>query len=151
MADYKDIITGTFKTIVDKVKDVADSNAVRDIYEHGAERTKAYASIAKLTLESNGDAEELKRVYTEIGKLYYEQARDSADGVFASLFSQAEEISARIQEREAKISELKEQCAADKSDGIDIDITVDIDEDFDNVVDSTEADGTGESAENKGE
>ena len=33
MADYKDIITGTLNNIVGKVKEVADSGAIKDIYE----------------------------------------------------------------------------------------------------------------------
>ena len=32
MADYKDIITGTLNNIVSKVKEVADSGAIKDIY-----------------------------------------------------------------------------------------------------------------------
>ena len=77
MADYKDIISGTINSIVGKVKEVAESGAVRDIYENGANRAKSYGRIAKLALELNGENEELKRVYTEIGRLYYEQAKDA--------------------------------------------------------------------------
>ena len=68
MADYKDIIAGTINSIVGKVKEVAESGAVRDIYENGANRAKSYGRIAKLALELNGENEELKRVYTEIGR-----------------------------------------------------------------------------------
>ena len=75
MADYKDIITGTLNNIVGKVKEVADSGAIKDIYEHGANRAKSYGQMAKLSLEINGDSEELKRVYAEIGRLYYDQQR----------------------------------------------------------------------------
>ena len=66
MTDYKDIISGTINSIVGKVKEVAESGAVRDIYENGANRAKSYGRIAKLALELNGENEELKRVYTEI-------------------------------------------------------------------------------------
>ena len=79
MADYKDIISGTINSIVGKVKEVAESGAVRDIYENGASRAKSYGRIAKLALELNGENEELKRVYTEIGRLYYEQAKDAPE------------------------------------------------------------------------
>ena len=65
MADYKDIITGTLSNIVGKVKEVADSGAIKDIYEHGANRAKSYGQMAKLSLEINGDSEELKRVYAD--------------------------------------------------------------------------------------
>ena len=86
MADYKDIITGTLSNIVGKVKEVADSGAIKDIYEHGANRAKSYGQMAKLSLEINGDSEELKRVYAEIGRLYYDQAKDAPVGFFAPLF-----------------------------------------------------------------
>ena len=82
MADYKDIITGTLSNIVGKVKEVADSGAIKDIYEHGANRAKSYGQMAKLSLEINGDSEELKRVYAEIGRLYYDQAKDAPEGFF---------------------------------------------------------------------
>lgn len=138
MADYKDIIAGTIKSFAGKVKDVAESSTVRGIYEHGAECAKAYGSIAKLTLEVNGEYEELKRAYTEIGKLYFEQAREKPEGFFAPLFAQVEEINARIREKESDIEALKTQVESDKA--IDIDIEIG---DFDDVVDSTEADGSG--------
>ena len=141
MADYKDIITGTLNNLVGKVKDVASNGTVRNIYEQGASRAKSYSSIAKLTLEMNGESEELRRVYTEIGKLYFEQAKDAPEGFFISLFSQAEEISRRIAEKEAKIEEMKEELEAQngKSD-IEVDIDIDFDG-FEDVVDATENDG----------
>ncbi len=104
MADYKDIISGTINSIVGKVKEVAESGAVRDIYENGANRAKSYGRIAKLALELNGENEELKRVYTEIGRLYYEQAKDAPEGFFAPLFAQAEEICGRIAAKEDEIN-----------------------------------------------
>ncbi len=142
MADYKDIIAGTIKNLAGKVKDVAESGTVRGIYEQGAERAKAYGTIAKLTLEVNGDAEELKRVYTEIGKLYFEQNRENPEGFFTSLFSQVEEINARIHEKEDTINELKARLEADKAADIDVEIG-----DFEDIVDSTEADGSGKTEE----
>lgn len=142
MADYKDIIAGTIKNLAGKVKDVAESGTVRGIYEQGVERAKAYGTIAKLTLEVNGDAEELKRVYTEIGKLYFEQNRENPEGFFTSLFSQVEEINARIHEKEDTINELKARLEADKAADIDVEIG-----DFEDIVDSTEADGSGKTEE----
>lgn len=142
MADYKDIITGTLKSFAGKVKDVAESSTVRGIYEQGTERAKAYGAIAKLTLEANGEAEELKRAYIEIGKLYFEQNRENPEGFFATLFEQVEQLNARIHEKEDEIAALKEQLGADKLVDIDVEIG-----DFDQVVDDTEADGSGKDAE----
>lgn len=135
MADYKDIISGTFSKIANKVKEVADSNAVRDIYEQGTSRAKAYGRITKLTLEMNGQNEELKRIYAEIGKLYFEQAKDAPEGFFAPLFAQAEEISVAIDAKQAEIDELKTVSEASPVDA-------DIEVEFEEVVDATELDGT---------
>ena len=137
MADYKDIITGTLSSLVGKVKEVAESGSVRNIYEQGSNRAKAYGRIAKLTLEMNGDNEELRRVYTEIGKLYYEQAKDAPEGFFAPLFTQAEQITAQILAREDEINTLK---ASFDGSAEDADIEVEVSE-FDDVVDATQDDG----------
>lgn len=145
MADYKDIISGTINSIVGKVKEVAESGAVRDIYENGASRAKSYGRIAKLALELNGENEELKRVYTEIGRLYYEQAKDAPEGFFAPLFAQAEEICGRIAAKEDEISSLKaDVAAATGCDEADIDVEIGEFDDFDNIVDATEDDGKNE-------
>ena len=137
MADYKDIITGTLSSLVGKVKEVAESGSVRNIYEQGSNRAKAYGRIAKLTIEMNGDNEELRRVYTEIGKLYYEQAKDAPEGFFAPLFTQAEQITAQILAREDEINTLK---ASFDGSAEDADIEVEVSE-FDDVVDATQDDG----------
>lgn len=138
MADYKDIISGTINNLVGKVKEAAESGTVRNIYEQGASRAKNYGRIAKLSLEMNGDAEELRRVYTEIGKLYYEQAKDDPQGFFAPLFTQAEELSAKIIAKEEEINNLKASCTSEEAEG---DIDVEICE-FEEVVSATEESGT---------
>ena len=137
MADYKDMITGTLKNIMGKVKEVADSNTVRDIYEQGAGKAKSYGQIAKLALEINGDREELKRVFAEIGQLYYEQAKDAPEGFFRALFAQAEQIKANISAKEEEISYLKSEVAPAAAD-IDVEIA-----EFEEVVSDTAADGAG--------
>ena len=128
MADYKDIISGTINSIVGKVKEVAESGAVRDIYENGANRAKSYGRIAKLALELNGENEELKRVYTEIGRLYYENYRDTADAFLADLCQQVTDANARVAELEAQMDELraaaKEYRPAPDLHTVDADVTV---------------------------
>lgn len=135
MADYKDIITGTLNSLIGKVKDVTESGTVRSVYDKGANRAKAYARIAKLTLELNGENEELKKVYTEIGRLYYEQAKDAPEGFFASLFSQVDEITGKIVAKQEEIDSLK----AEASENVD-----DVQVEFEEVVAETEDDGKNE-------
>lgn len=152
MADYKDIINGTITTIVDKakefaasdtvtglvdkVKSAAEESGVSRVYEQGSARARTYARIAKLTLELNGAHEELDRVYKEIGKLYFEQAKDAPEGFFVPLFEQANRITGNIRAKRARIEELKETYGVPKQNDIDVEIG-----DFDDVVSATEADG----------
>ena len=180
MADYKDIITGTISNIMGKVKEVAESpnvkeavdkvkaaaedtvgkvkeaaegSTVKEVYEQGASRVKSYGRIAKLSLEMNGDYEELKRVYTEIGKLCYDQFKDAPEGFFAPLFAQVEEISARIERSEAEIEAMKAETACHEEPDISVEIVADSVEDaaeeykaaaeeFQSVVDATETEGS---------
>ncbi len=180
MADYKDIITGTISNIMGKVKEVAESpnvkeavdkvkaaaedtvgkvkeaaegSTVKEVYEQGASRVKSYGRIAKLSLEMNGDYEELKRVYTEIGKLCYDQFKDAPEGFFAPLFAQVEEISARIERSEAEIEAMKAEAGCQEEPDISVEIVADSVEDaaeefkaaaeeFQNVVDATETEGS---------
>ena len=180
MADYKDIITGTLTNLVGKVKEVAESpnvkeavdkvkaaaedtvgkvkeaaegSTVKEVYDQGANRVKSYGRIAKLSLEMNGDYEELKRVYTEIGKLCYDQFKDAPEGFFAPLFAQVEEISARIERSEAEIEAMKAEAGCQEEPDISVEIVADSVEDaaeefkaaaeeFQNVVDATETEGS---------
>ena len=134
MADYRSIITGTLNNLASKVKEVAESGSVRDIYDRGAGRAKAYARIAKLSLELNGEHEELKKIYAEIGRLYYEQAKDAPEGFFAPLFAQAEEVCANICAKEDEINSLHAEMEAEVcTDDIDVEIS-----EFEEIVSAAE-------------
>ncbi len=163
MADFKDIIFGTLNSLVDKakdfaksdtvtqfvgkVKDTAENSSVREIYEQGTGRAKSYGKIAKLNLEINGESQELNRVFAEIGKLYYEQAKDAPEGYFAPLFAQADELAGGIASREAEVKGMKEDLEAEKAaPAIDADIA-----DFEQIVDATENDGASVPGEKDGE
>ena len=153
MADFKDIIFGTLNSLVEKakdfaksdtvtqfvgkVKDTAENSSVREIYEQGTGRAKSYGKIAKLNLEINGESQELNRVFAEIGKLYYEQAKDAPEGFYAGLFAQAQALADSIAAKEAEIRDLK---AVSPEADVDPDIDVEIG-DFEDIVSATEKDG----------
>ena len=103
MAEYKDFMND----IVDRAKSAVESSGVREVYDSGLSRAKSYAKIAKLTMEENRQSEELRRVFVEIGKLYYEQCDGKADGFFSSLFSQVKEIESDIRATEEKIDAIR--------------------------------------------
>ena len=139
MADYKEL----FGSLVNKAKDVMESTGVTEVYQKGASRTKAYSRIARLTLDTNSQAEELRKVYTEIGRLYFEQARENPEGVFAPLFAQAGKLLDELKAKEDELEELKRSLGAEAEEkDIEVEITQDIDE-FDQVVSATEAEGKG--------
>ena len=148
MSDTMDKLTSTLGELVKKAKEVGgqavdavDKNgAVRGAYQRGTERTKAYARIAKLTLAGNSENEELKKIYTEIGKLYFEQQQGAADGFFAPLFAQAKERAENIRSIEAEINSLREKIAEENSEK---DIEVEIGA-FDDIVSADEKAATGE-------
>ena len=138
MADYKDILSGTIRNFAEKVRDAAETTGVRDIYAHGFERTKSYATMAKLSLEINSDTEELKRVYQEIGRLCYEENKDAPEGFYAPLFSQVEALTGGIEAKRSDIEAIKAELDSSSKGDIDVEIS-----EFENVVNSTESDGTG--------
>lgn len=139
MADYKEL----FGSLVNKAKDVMESTGVTEVYQKGASRTKAYSRIARLTLDTNSQADELRKVYTEIGRLYFEQARENPEGVFAPLFAQAGKLMDELKAKESELEQLKSglRDEAEEKD-IEVEITQDID-DFDQIVNATEAEGKG--------
>ena len=138
MADYKDILSGTFGRLAGKVRDAADSAGVLDVYAQGANRAKAFGQFTKLTLELNSEHEELKRIYTEIGRLYYEQAKAAPEGFFVPLFEQANRVTGKIQDKRAKIEALRSEAGIAGEPDIEVEFG-----DFDDVVSATEADGAG--------
>ena len=122
------------------VEAVDKNGTVRGVYAKGAERTKAYARIARLTLDLNGENEELKKIYTEIGKLYYEQLQGRAEGFFAPLFAQVGETAENIRSIETEIDSLRRKIAEESGEK---DIEVEIGA-FDDVVSADEQAAKGE-------
>ena len=148
MSDTMDKLTSTLGELMKKAKEVGgqaveavDKNGtVRGVYAKGAERTKAYARIARLTLDLNGENEELKKIYTEIGKLYYEQQQGRAEGFFAPLFAQVGETAENIRSIETEIDSLRRKIAEESGEK---DIEVEIGA-FDDVVSADEQAAKGE-------
>ena len=140
MADYKEF----FGSLVNKAKGAVESSGIADVYQKGAGRAKTYSRIARLTLDLNSQAEELRKVYTEIGKLYFEQAKDKPEGFFAPLFAQAGSLLQELQSKETELAALKDSLKAEEAEkDIEVEITEET-EDFAAVVDATEAEGKGD-------
>ena len=144
MSDTMDKLGGALSGLVKKAKEAVETvdknGTVRGAYERGAERTKAYARMAKLSLEISGENEELRKIFTEIGKLYYEQTKGSAEGFFAPLFAQASETAEKIRSLESELRALREEIIPE---GAEKDIEVEIGA-FDDIVSADENAARGE-------
>ncbi|MBR4394557.1 MAG: hypothetical protein IKT07_11140 [Oscillospiraceae bacterium] len=154
MADYRDLLTGvvnkakeiaasdTVTGIVDKVKDVAETTGVKEVYEKGASRAKSFGSATKRSWELREEYAERERIFAEIGKLFYEQCDAAPDAFYAALFQQLKAVETQIEAKEAEIKAYKEQFAPESAqkDELQNDIL-----DFDAIVNSTAADGSGDS------
>lgn len=131
MKDYRDMLS----SLKDKVVDAAGkavSDEVRDKVAGAAqavgERAKYASHMARLTVDCNAELERVKRTYTEIGRLYYENYRDTADAFLADLCQQVTDANAHVAELEAQMDELraaaKEYRPAPDLHTVDADVTI---------------------------
>ena len=154
MADYKEIVGGLLSKArdfaasdsvtgaVEKVKEVAAGTGIPEVFERGTQRAKSFSNATKLTIDLNRDHKELERVFCEIGKLYYDQARTAPEGFFAPLFEQVAALQDTIASREAEIEAYKASFErAEKAVSSDEDLNTRID-DFEAIVSQTENDGS---------
>lgn len=128
MADYKSMIKGTINVIGAKAKSIAESGELKDAYDRGTTTARCYANIAKLTVQINGELEEQKKIFTEIGRLYYEEHRGNPEGFYLPLFEElwakddkieemrAELEAAKAAVENAKANKLKSQALPEKTD-----------------------------------
>lgn len=101
------------------------------------DKTKDAARIAKLTVSLGSEKEALKKAYLELGKAYYEEHHDSAEGLYAQLVEEVDAVNKRIEEMQEEIASLKESLhpaedasfeevvAKDEDSDITVEITVD--------------------------
>ena len=131
MKDYRDMLS----SLKDKVVDAAGkavSDEMRDKVAGAAqavgERAKYASRMTRLTVDCNAELERVKRTYTEIGRLYYENYRDTADAFLAELCQQVTDANAHVAEMEAQMDELraaaKEYRPAPDLHTVDADVTV---------------------------
>ena len=114
VADYKSMIKGTLNAFGTKAKDFAESGKMRDAYDRGSTTARCYAVIAKLNVKINGEVEEQKKIFTEIGHLYYDANKGNADGKYEILFKEVEESEKRIDEMREELEAAKAAIEASK-------------------------------------
>ena len=124
MSDTMDRLSDTLGALMKKAKEIG---------------AQAVETVDK-TLELNGENDELRKIYTEIGKLYFEQTGGSAEGFFAPLFAQAGATAEKIRSLEEEIRSLRDSVMPD---GAEKDIEVEIGA-FDDIVSADEDAARGE-------
>ena len=87
--------------------DRESGEAQQDAAQAVGERAKYASRMTRLTVDCNAELERIKRTYTEIGRLYYENYRDTADAFLAELCQQVTDANARVAELEAQMDELR--------------------------------------------
>ena len=86
----------------------SDDKIIRQATLHAVGDRAKYASrMTRMTVDCNAELERVKRTYTEIGRLYYENYRDTADAFLAELCQQVTDANARVAELEAQMDELR--------------------------------------------
>ena len=116
MKNYHDMLNSLKDKVVDAagkatvaVTDAASKvgETVTDAASKVGDRAKYASRMAHLTVDCNTELERIKRTYTEIGRLYYENYRDTADAFLADLCQQVTDANARVAELEAQMDELR--------------------------------------------
>ena len=72
-----------------------------------ADKTRDAARIAKLSVDLNTEKDNLKKAYLELGKAYFEENKDKAEGLFAQLCEEISAVNARIDDMQKELEGLK--------------------------------------------
>ena len=96
--------------LFDQVKDIFSSLKEKgtEVASTAAGKSKDAARIAKLTVDLGTEKENLKKAYLELGKAYYEENKDSADGLFAQLCEEIAAVAGRIDAMQSELDALKD-------------------------------------------
>ena len=156
MSDYKDFVGSILNRakdladsekvsgVVERVKGAAQNTGIPEVFEKGSQRARSFGNATKLTVDLNRDYKELERVFSEIGKLFYQQSASSPEGFFAPLFEQVEALRTSIAAKESEIEAYKASFTPPDSGSTapteaDLDTRID---DFESIVNQTETDGS---------
>ena len=110
MKDYHDMLNSLKNKVVDaagKAGETVTNAANKVVSDAVGDRAKYASRMTRMTVDCNAELERVKRTYTEIGRLYYENYRDTADAFLAELCQQVTDANARVAELEAQMDELR--------------------------------------------
>lgn len=116
MADYKSMIKGTINALGNKAKNYVESGALKETYDRSTTTAKCYANIAKLNVQINGELEEQKKVFIEIGRMYFDEHCNDPEPRFEGLFEKIREIDEKIEVMREELFAAKAAVETSKGD-----------------------------------
>ena len=126
MANYRSMIKGTASALgnkaKEKIKSAAQSNKLHSVYDRSSTTARCYANIAKLNVKINGELEEQKKVFVEIGRLYFDQHRNDPEDYFVPLFEELVAMDQKIEALRTELYEAKASIAAAKEKTLEVEI-----------------------------
>ena len=134
MAKFEDLKNKVMSTVGQIIEKSAD------IYETAEEKAKYIAKTTKIKAEIAKDNSEIKKLYADLGSLYYCLNKDNPDEALAQLCSEIKDLSDKVEMKQRELDALAAQ-AAEK------DIVVDITDDTEETPEGEETDDT--TAENE--
>ena len=108
--NLKDKALSALGTIIDKSA---------NIYEYAEEKAKFLAKTTKLKAEIAKDNSDLKKLYADLGSLYYCIHKDDPDEALSQLCGEIKAVLDKIEFKQRELEELSEQVKE-----IEVDITV---------------------------
>ena len=80
-----------------------------ELTQVGMAKSKQLAEIARLSLASTGEEDNIRKSYIEIGKLYYAERGMAPEAAYTSLCEKITAAKINIEENKARIAQLKEE------------------------------------------
>ena len=80
-----------------------------ELTQVGMAKSKQLAEIARLSLASTGEEDNIRKAYIEIGKLYYAELGMAPEAAYTSLCEKITAAKINIEENKARIAQLKEE------------------------------------------
>jgi len=109
--EIKEKVMTTIGNVADITKDFATQTG---------EKAKGVARMAKLSIEITGEKDNIKKAYSEIGRLYYETHKDNPEGFFTQLCEEITLANSSIDEKEAEIAAIKADMNEQDDDTIEV-------------------------------
>lgn len=139
--EVKDVVLSTLGQAVDGAKGLAGKAAesAKTVAGTVADKAKSGGSIVRLSMDAATARENLKKLYLEIGRLYYETHKDTPEEAFAQLFEEVRQTEELIAAKEAELSGHKDNIKEGFSSSAASGAECGEEADFDEVVAQAEA------------